>query len=142
MSSLAIELAQTITTELETHTFSEAVIVRRLYRPRDNPEELENLTLTVVPRSVEWSALSRDIQSRHANVIIDVAVQKKVSATFGTELDDLMALVEEVALFIAGLENIGWMSTRNEPIYSVRHLEEFQVFTSTLSVTCKGVADV
>jgi len=100
---------------------------------------MADLHVTVVPKGV---ALERADRSREqADVRIDVAVQKKVAGD--TEIDGLMALVEEIAAFVRDLrlESCAavWLRTENEPIYSPEHLVELGVFTSVLTVSFRVV---
>ena len=134
-----IDIADALTTALNAHVFSQAFTAVRRYRPVYELAEMANLHVTVVPKGV---ALERANRSREqVDVRIDVAVQKKVAGD--TEIDGLMALVEEMAAFARDLrlESCAavWLRTENEPVYAPEHLAELGVFTSVLTLTFRVV---
>ncbi len=108
----------------------------RLFQPAFTLEELKDLKVSVVPRTIGITAASRD--SSNFDCVIDVGVQQKL--TDESEIDDLLDLVEEIAdrLRLRRLPeapDAAWVGIAHEPVVSSESLEQHRVFTSVLSVT-------
>ncbi len=143
--SLIIDIADALTAELNAPpqgTFIESFSASREYRPQFELADLKNLRVTVVPRSIDITSITRDTNQH--DVSIDVAVQKKIVADDPHAMDDAMRLVEQVADYVRGRRLTecpcaAWTRTENAPIYSPEHLERHQVFTSVLTLTFRVV---
>ena len=145
MGSKVIDIADAVTEELNNPpvgAFTLAFVAARHYRPQFDLAELKVLRVSVVPRGLAISSLSRSINQREVGV--DVAVQKKVNPADVAELDGLMALVGQIADYLClrrltSMPGAMWVKTENLPIYSPEHLETKQVFTSLLTFTFRVV---
>jgi len=124
--------------------FATAVVVKFAYLPVYELADLTTAVLTVVPKALESELASRIGLDRHFH--IDVALQCKTTAD-GAEadgqLDTLMALVGAVDDFIRAtslpdLDDVTWVGSTNNPIYSVEHLRK-GVFTSVLTLTYRVI---
>lgn len=129
------DLADLLVAALNAGTFSESFTAARRPIPLFNLEELKDLTVTVVPRTLETTMLTR----RHDmhEIAIDIAIQKRVESEDNDELDPLLNLVQEIndAVNRTDLGGAKWLKTENDPIYAPDHLHEKRVFTSVLTVT-------
>ena len=136
--SLVIDIADAVTDELNAGSFGQTFIAERLYRPEFDLAEFKTLRVTVVPKGLSTSGLSRG-QNQY-DVSVDVAVQKKLTTEDDAEIDPLMSLVEELADFfrlrrLAGSPGAAWLKTENAPVYAPEHLETKKLFTSVLTFT-------
>lgn len=135
--SLPADVAAAVVTELNAATFSQAFEAARNYVPSFDRAELKTLHVTVVPKKIEITSLTRS--SNQYDVGIDVAVQKKLNTDDNAEIDPLMQLVEEIGEFfrLRRLASIAatWIKTENAPIYALEHLDQKRVFTSVLTLT-------
>jgi hypothetical protein len=119
--------------------FSMPFTAQRAYQPTLTLEDLQDLRVSVVPRSVTIAASSR-AQSQY-DFAIDVGVQKKLAAADDeVELDDLLKLAEEIGdhLRFARLDDFpeaAWVSIAQEPVVAAEHLDQHRQFTSILTVT-------
>jgi len=145
MSTIA-DIADAIVAALNGGSFSESFTAVRRYRPQYDLEDVKTLRVTVVPKTLAEAAATRVTTA--GDLEIDVAVQKKLAATTGSdqtaadeaEIDGLMDLVQEIREFIRATGAFGvaqWLKTRNAPIYSVEHLAELRQFTSLLTLSLK-----
>jgi hypothetical protein len=137
MSHPAIDIANGVTAELNAATFSQSFTATRKLVPFYPEEELTALKVTVVPKTYEETVETR--QSSMLTIVIDVAVQKKLS-DIETDAPAMLQLVDEMMVFFKGRSlttypNVRWMATQNEPIYSQEHLGQYKVFTSVFSLT-------
>ncbi|AQT67942.1 hypothetical protein STSP2_01094 [Anaerohalosphaera lusitana] len=138
--SVSIKLADAIVAELNGHQFSKAFTAERKLLPEFSLAQLKDLTVTVVPRSVDTTNASRAMRQYEHQV--DVGIQKKLTGKVDDELPGLMTLTEEIAEFFACLAlpdvpNAVWAGCHNEPIYSPSHLSEHRTFFSILTLTYK-----
>lgn len=136
--SVMEELADAVVAELDAGDFSLSFTPARAYVPVATLEELGTLRVTVVPKSLAVSPLTRGLDAcRYA---VDVGVQQRVDADTTDDTDALVGLVEELtdALRRSRLTDCAaarWVSIENDPIYDPGQLREQQVFTSVLTVT-------
>lgn len=140
MSSLILDIADAVVAELNAGPFGGAFTAARDYRPRYTPAELQNLRVTVVPRTLTVEAESRSQQRVEA--AIDIAVQKRLETESAAELDPLMDLVDQIVAFWpmrrpAALPEVICTGVENDPIYAVEHLDELRVFTSVVSLVLR-----
>lgn len=138
MSTIAA-IADAVAAHINAGTFSQPVSAARMYQPAFTLEDLADLRVTVVPRTVGITAASRD--SSTFECVIDVGVQKKLPAEDElTAIDGLLDLVEEITdhLRLKRLPDApeaAWAGIAHEPVVSSESLEQHRVFTSVLSVT-------
>jgi len=136
--STIIQLADGIVASLNVGSFSQQFQAERHYQPVVELQQLQQLKVTVVPKSVSISAASR--QDSFFDCAIDIGVQRKIDADNPEVLDSLMHLVEEIADHLRfkrldGFPAAVWFSIENDPIFAPDHLEKERVFTSVLTVT-------
>jgi hypothetical protein len=136
--SVIVNIADAVVAELNASGLLPGVTAQRAYRPTFVLEEMKDLHVTVVPRGVEMSGVSRSMVQ--SDVQIDIGVQKKPMELVQAELDGLMALVEQIADHLRGRRLTGapdasWVKTENNPIFAAEHLEQLRQFTSVLTVT-------
>lgn len=134
--SLSTNIADSVVGELNSGSFSQTFTARRVAIPRTDLEELSELKVSVIPRSVVMTTQSRAI-TKYV-VSIDVGIQKKMTDP-ETEVALLGELVDEIAEFLhrrklAGSPYAQWIGIRNEPIYAVEHILKNRTFTSVLTV--------
>lgn len=133
-------IADAVKARLNETPFSIPFTAERKYLPLFELPDMAMLRVTVVPKGLATTGLSRDTsQNEYA---IDVAVQKKVSTEEPAEIDPLCSLVEEIAdrfqfRRLGEYPTASWSKTENVPVYSVEHLEEMRQFTSVLTFTFK-----
>jgi len=133
-------IAEAVKARLNDVPFSIPFTAERKYLPIYELPDMAILRVTVVPKGLVTTGLSRETsQNEYA---IDVAVQKKIDAETSDEIDPLTSLIEEIAdrfqfkrlpMYTAA----AWTRTENAPVYAVEHLEELRQFTSVLTFTFK-----
>ena len=133
-----LSIADAVVTELNGHAFSQGFTATRAVLPSYTLADLEDLTITVVPKGVEISKATR---ARFANDIqVDIGVQKKIETNAETEAVALLPLVDEIVAFMSGRALEGapgasWVAIENDPIYSPSHLVSQRVFMSVVTCT-------
>lgn len=138
MSTIAA-IADAVAAHVNAGTFSQPVNAVRMYQPAFTLEDLADLRVSVVPRTVGIAAASRD--SSTFECVVDVGVQKKLPAEGEQgEIDALLDLVEEITdhLRLKRLPDApeaAWTGIAHEPVVSSESLEQHRLFTSVLSVT-------
>lgn len=136
-----VAIADAVVEAINAGSFRRDLTARRHYLPVFDLPQMQQLHVTVVPKSVEISAAGRD-RNQH-DYAIDVAVQMKVADAEGeasAEIDALMGLVQEIADHLrlkrlATYPGAAWLRIANDPIYAPEHLEQMRQFTSVLTVT-------
>jgi len=133
-----VDVAQAVTDELNGESFSQAFTATRQYLPVFDLQEMAALHVTVVPKSVETTSFDR---GRYVHdITVDVAVQKKLTGDDTTDVDPLMALVQEIAehfqeaRLLAAVQAV-LVRVENAPVYAQEHMHEKRQFTSLLSFT-------
>lgn len=137
--STAIAIADAVVSAINAGSYSQPVQAQRLHQPSFTLDELKDLHVSVVPRSVLVSAATRDTSMY--DVAVDVGVQKKVSAPpqGDEEVDDLLDLVEEIGdqlrlKRLADAPEAAWVSLAHEPVVAAEHLDQHRQFTSIITV--------
>ena len=134
-----IAIAEALKDHLNAGSFSQVFNATRQYAPAFTLEDLAALRVTVVPKSLEPTAVARD--RSHLVCQVDVGVQKKIDPSrVQQEVDALMAVVEEIALWICGrvlpsFTDPKWQAVTNAPIYDPEKLRTESVFISVITVT-------
>jgi hypothetical protein len=135
-----VDIADAVLAELGTATFSKPFVAQRAYRPLFDLAEMKDLHVTVVPKGLGKTLISRG--ALQSDYLIDVAVQQKPESIDNAALDALMVLVAEIAKHFEfkrlSAAPVIWIGTDNAPIYSPEHLEKFRQFTSVLTLTFRG----
>ena len=139
---LAIDIADAIVSEITNQNFSEPLTVSLRVLPEYELAELKALTVTVAPKSVEITNVTR--QSSSYLVAVDVGIQKKIGKDTDAEVARLSGVVSEIVQFLnrrrlPALSNAVFVSIANEPVYAPEHLSEKRLFTSILTVHYKVV---
>lgn len=135
--AVILDIADSIVAQLNGGSFSQPLTAERHYQPKFDLSEMTELKVSVVPRSLASKTLDRNRDT--FDYLIDVAVQKKTDMT-PASLDVLMTLVEEIADHfrtqpLASYPNARCTDVKNEPVYSLEHLDEFRQFTSVITLT-------
>lgn len=134
--STVIDVADALTRSLNDGEFSLPFTAERLLLPEFELGDMDNLHVTVVPKSIRTSSLGRGQMQR--DVEIDVAVQRRYREAVPEEIDPLMVLVDEIAEAYPGkrLETYplaSCLKVTNDPIYAPEHMQEYRQFTSLLT---------
>ena len=132
------QIADAIVQSLNAGSFSMPVEAQRCYQPVHDLSQLQQLRVSVVPKSLTATIATRS--DSFFDCAIDIGVQRKVDADDQEALDGLMHLVEEIGdhLRFHKLEafpSAAWLALENDPIFAPDHLEKERVFTSVLTVT-------
>jgi len=132
------QIADAIVQSLNAGSFSMPVEAQRCYQPVHDLSQLQQLRVSVVPKSLTATIAARS--DSYFDCAIDIGVQRKVDADDQEALDGLMHLVEEIADHLRfhrldAFPNAAWLSVENNPIFAPDHLEKERVFTSVLTVT-------
>lgn len=116
--------------------FSQEVIAAVKYRPISDLKQLQNLCVSVVPKSQQLVPVSRSqIEFRP---MIDIGVQRRIAAD--GNLADLLTLTEEIfRAFPFGLRLGTGIITAvaNDPIYDPEHIDQYQQFLAIITLTFK-----
>ncbi|HBR20294.1 MAG: hypothetical protein UV78_C0006G0021 [Parcubacteria group bacterium GW2011_GWA2_43_17] len=138
-----IQIADALAAKLITGTFSQSFTPVRTVFPNFELKELAALKVTIVPRSVDSSIVTR--VSEQDDYVIDIGVQKKLTDNFEAEIEALISFVTEIKDFLK-LKHLTmttrvamWINTKIDPIYSREHIAGDNVFTSVITVTYRMV---
>ena len=139
--SEAIRIADAVVAELAAAppgTFDETFTPQRRVLPTFELSELAGLHVTVVPRAVEITTVTRS--GSQYDVQVDIGIQKKLGKDLDGEVEPLMELTEQIALYLRlnplqTAMDAHWLQCANEPIYAADHLAEKRLFTSVLTLT-------
>jgi len=132
-------IADAVAAHINAGTFSQPLTAVRMFQPAFTLEDLKDLRVSVVPRTVQMTPVTRD--SLAVEYVIDVGVQKKLPADGAdAAIDELLSLVEAIADHLRfkrleGFAEAAWVGISHEPVVSSEALEQHRVFTSVLSVT-------
>ncbi|QDU33046.1 hypothetical protein KS4_10870 [Poriferisphaera corsica] len=145
--SLITEIADAVAHELNTanaSTFSQSFTAQRSVLPLFDLEDLKELKVTVVPKSVEINGSTRSVSQY--DITVDIGIQRKLSnsSTVDAQVESLGMLVDEIAEYLrqrklTSAAFAAWVSSTNDPVYAVEHLAEKRVFTSVLTVTYRAM---
>jgi len=143
MSTHIPDITDAVVAALNGAAFSQPFTAKRHYVPTFDLKEMKTLHVTVVPRGVEVSTVSRSLIQHELQV--DVGIQQKLPAPADPAgdqafVDALMGLVQEIADVLRAAGRFGeaqWVKSENKPIYSPEHLEQLRQFTSVLTLTLR-----
>ncbi len=136
------QVAEAVTQQLNAAPFSLPFIAaQRKYLPKFNLPEFADLQVTVVPKGLTTTGVSRG--SCQHDFTVDVAVQRRVASEEPVEIDPLMEFVQELPerfqfRRLDFLPQAVWVKTEHQPIYSLEHLDELRLFTSVLTFTFRA----
>jgi hypothetical protein len=131
----ALQLSKQLAENLNGSNFSQPFTASARVLPEYELSVLKNLTVTVVPKSVEIINLTR--AASNLEIEIDIAVQKKITAETDVDVESLLLLVTEIVDFVnrKDIDEAKFIKVSNDPIYSPEHLNEKRLFTSLITVT-------
>ncbi len=132
------QIADAVVASLNASPFSLPFTAERRYQPVFDLSQLQELRVSVVPKSLTVTAATRS--DAFFDCAIDIGIQRKVNADDAAALDGLMHLVEEIGDHLRfhkldAFPSAAWLAIENDPIFSPEHLEKERVFTSVLTVT-------
>jgi hypothetical protein len=146
---LVLDIADAVVMELNNAppgTFTPAIVAQRRVLPVFDPQELTELRVTMVPKSVTITGATRAMSQYE--ITIDIGVQQKLPAPGVPDLDAAVAalsdLVQQIAHYLhrrplTHAPGVSWSSVANEPVYAPEHLAQQRVFTSVLTVTYRAL---
>jgi hypothetical protein len=134
---VSVQLADAVVAELRGGTFSRNFVPVRKLLPVRELAELDELRVTVVPRSVESVPLARTTERR--TYAIDLGVQQRVGQDVELDTAVVMAVAEEIAEFLrthslSDVPKASYVGHAIDPVYSPEHLEEMRVATSVVTI--------
>lgn len=145
MPAVIVSIADAVTAALNGASLSQSFTATRVYVPVHTLRDLADLTVSVVPASIEGSIIDRS--GRNLNTVdIHVGVQKVIGqgqmtdAQINAACDQLMLLAEEIGDLFTGQQLASTPVTRcidakNIPIYSPPHIDEKRVFLSLVTLS-------
>ena len=140
MASNLIDIADAIVSELNAGTFSESFTAARHYLLQTNLEDLADIVVSVIPRTIVEAANSRE--STLGEYIIDVGVQKAIKPAVLAEGDALMLFAEEISNFfrlrpLTDYPAAYWAGVETT-LYNSGQLSDLQAFTSVVRLTYRA----
>lgn len=134
---IAIDIADAIANALGGGTFTEPVTVARRVLPAYELTELKDLTVTVVPKSVQMTNITRD--ATRYQVAVDIGIQQKIGKDTDAEVLRLSGIVSQIVAVLnrRSFPALGAQFTTlaNEPVYAPDFLSEKRLFLSVVTVT-------
>jgi hypothetical protein len=136
------DIAAALVTALNAQSWPVTFQAERAYQPTFELKDLKTLKVTVVPKGVMITQVTREKASHDYQV--DVGVQKKFQKGDAAELDPLMELVQQIANLFRGQRLNGmlaamWIKSEINPLYSLEHMEQYRQFTSVVTFTFRVV---
>ena len=137
-----VEITDALVAVLNAQSWTPNFQAERAYQPSFELKDLKTLKVTVVPKGVTITQVTREKASHDYQV--DVGVQKKFQKGDAVELDPLMELVQQIAdLFRAkrlnGMLAAMWLKSEINPLYSLEHMEQYRQFTSVVTFTFRVI---
>lgn len=140
MAARIAAIADAVLAELNTGYFSLKFTAKESYLPVFKLDDMDCLHVTVVKSSKSREVIARN--QDQTDYQIWVSVQQRCRPESDKKPDALMALVDEIEdRFIGkplGNNLATCIAVVNEPIYSPKHLEELNQFTSVLLLTFRA----
>lgn len=135
MSSIAVDIAESVKEALNAHAFSQPFESERIYIAKLDLEALSALKVGVSTR--EHSIARANRTELNFDTTIVVSVRKRAPKGEPLGLDELVALTQEIALFLENLKVLDDAPTSTRlgpvaiaPIYDPNHLNDWNQFTS------------
>jgi hypothetical protein len=133
---VSVQLADAVVASLREGTFSRSFLPARRLLPVRELAELDELRVTVVPRSLESIPLARTTERR--TFVIDLGVQQRIREDVELDTAAVMAVAEEIAEYLRthplAASEASYVGHTIDPVYSPEHLEEMRVATSVVTV--------
>ena len=131
-------LTDAVVDVLNTLEFSQAFTAERDYLPRFDLAEMKELRVTVVPKRVVSQAADRS--RTQFDYDIDVGIQKKLQSLDNSEIDELVALAEEIAdqfrqQRLSAFPSAICLKAEVEPVFAQEHLDQLRQFTSVVTLS-------
>jgi len=130
---LAIDIADAVAAELSTLPMT----VHRRVLPEFELAELKDLAVTVVPKSVQMTTVTRDATAYE--VAIDIGIQRKIGKDTDAEVAVLSGVVSSIVSFLnrrsLATLNARFKTLANEPVYAPEMLSGKRLFLSVVTVT-------
>ena len=147
MAAVIITIADAVAAELNEKEWSLPFTATRVYVPVHELRDLSTLTVTVVPKSLKPTLLSRSGANLY-DYLIDIGIQQLIGqgqmtdAQINSAADPLMALAEEIVsefflenLVVPGLVPLPkCIDAENTPIYHPQDIDEKRVFTTVITL--------
>lgn len=138
MNSALTDIADAVASELNAHpeTFSQPFTAQRLNLPEFDLSEMDSLHVTVVPKAVKETRISRSAVQE--DFLIDVGVMKRFENQ--VDQDAMLALVEQFKKFFRGRRlsqypSAAYVGAENDPPYDPTHLSKLRQFTGVITLT-------
>jgi hypothetical protein len=139
MDATLIKVADAVLAQLTDNTFSLPFAAERAYLPRHSPQELKELTVTVVPSGWESDFASRNLVRRDCTV--QVGLQKKLTNEDNAEIDPLVGLAHEIEAHFHELKRLPAVDAVLARVEGLAvpvdddDLDQRRIFTSILALT-------
>lgn len=136
--SVITDLADAVVYDLNSKTdWSIPFIAERVAAARKDIRELNEISVSVIPASIQYQREARDFM-RYI-MVIDIGIQKHLDGNETDAVGELGSLVDEIAQYLSGRKlsqkpNAKQIGISNDPIYIQEHLLQKRVFTSVVSV--------
>lgn len=136
--SIATDLADAVLQEINAkENWSIPFTASRIAVPRKEIKELNEISISVIPSSVQYQREARDYM--RFTITVDIGIQKHLDGNETDAVGELGTLVDEIAKYMTGrkltkmpsAKNIG---TSNDPLYIQEHILQKRVFTSVISL--------
>ncbi|MDD3587320.1 MAG: hypothetical protein PHQ75_09060 [Thermoguttaceae bacterium] len=136
--SIATDLADAVLQEINAkENWPIPFTASRIAVPRKEIKELNEISISVIPSSVQYQREARDYM--RFTITIDIGIQKHLDGNETDAVCELGTLVDEIAKYMTGrkltkipsAKNIG---TSNDPLYIQEHILQKRVFTSVISL--------
>ena len=145
--SLVIDIADAVANELNAAaqgTFSLEFSALRRVLPIYELADLVQLKVSVVPKAVEISGVTRGLSKYEVQV--DIGIQQKLPSgeNMDSHVELLSGLVDEIVDYLrkkqlADAPWAAWVGGENDPVYAPEHLANKRVFTSVLTLTYRAM---
>tara|TARA_B100001123_G_scaffold246343_2_gene275296 strand:- start:1694 stop:2125 length:432 start_codon:yes stop_codon:yes gene_type:complete len=132
--SILLEVADGVTSLINLATLSQSFTAVRYYQPKFDLKEMDELHVSVVPRSITEKRLSRSLTA--FDCAVDIGVQQRNDMS-QLALDGLSNLVAEIAgllrnNLLSGFSEARLIELSREPVFAPEHLDELRQFTSVV----------
>ena len=132
--SILLEVADGVTSLINLATLSQSFTAIRYYQPKFDLKEMDELHVSVVPRSITEKRLSRSLTA--FDCAVDIGVQQRNDMS-QLALDGLSNLVAEIAgllrnNLLSGFSEARLIELSREPVFAPEHLDELRQFTSVV----------
>lgn len=138
MGSTLIQVADAVAGSLQGAILSQPFSVARKYVPKVDLSALEELHVTVAPKSLQITKATRDTD--YFDCTVDIGIQRRVNPESNEAIDVLSDLVQEIIEHLRSRPLPDYPDamltvTLNDPAFSLEHLDELRTFTSVVSLT-------